>query len=236
VSPGCIVSRLPWVEVVPASCQTLPMGAGAAGASPMGRRPSLGARLRRLTASPLRSGDDADEPREPQVGDDATATGLADRSGADQDVIDGLVALGTGLPFNRHLGVEVRHIQPGRCVTALPANEQFANHLGGVHAIAELAPVELAGALALSSRLTPLLRQGYVPVVGGLQVRYRAPANGELLATAEVGPDVLATAEAAIASGDRPRFDVEVAVTDTADTVVAVAELRFVYLAVDAGA
>jgi acyl-coenzyme A thioesterase PaaI-like protein len=169
------------------------------------------------------------------MADDATATGVAEAAAADREVIDGLVALGVGLPFNRHLGVEVRHIEPGRCVTALPANEQFANHLGGVHAIAELAPVELAAALALSSRLTPLLRQGYVPVVGGLQVRYRAPAHGELLATAIVLPEVLATAEAAVAAGDRPRFEVEVEVTDGAGTVVAVAELRFVYLAVDGG-
>jgi hypothetical protein len=93
-----------------------------------------------------------------------------------QAVLDGLVALGEGLAFNRHLGCEVREASVGRCVVALPANPALDNHLGGVHAIAELAPVEFAGALAASSQLTPLLARGYVPVVGRLATRYRAPA------------------------------------------------------------
>jgi acyl-coenzyme A thioesterase PaaI-like protein len=142
----------------------------------------------------------------------------------------GLVRLGEELPFNRHLGVLVDHVEVGRCRTRLPANARLANHLGGVHAIAELAPVELAGALAASTRLAVLLQRGYVPVVGGLEVRYRAPAHGELVATAEVGEEVVAPALAAADAGERPRVAVTVEVTDAADTVVTIAELRFVYL------
>jgi acyl-coenzyme A thioesterase PaaI-like protein len=145
-----------------------------------------------------------------------------------------LVQLGEGLPFNRHLGVLVDHLEPGRCRTRLPADDRLANHLGGVHAIAELAPVELAGALAASTRLAPLLERGYVPVVGGLEVRYRAPAQGELIATATVGEEAVAPALAAADAGERPRVTVTVEVTDVAGTVVTVAELRFVYLTVAA--
>jgi acyl-coenzyme A thioesterase PaaI-like protein len=152
-----------------------------------------------------------------------------------QAVLDGLVALGEGLAFNRHLGCEVREASVGRCVVALPANPALDNHLGGVHAIAELAPVEFAGALAASSQLTPLLARGYVPVVGRLATRYRAPAAGELLATAEVGPEVLGPALAAADAGERPRVTVEVEVTDAAGTVVNVTELGFVYLAATDG-
>lgn len=148
-----------------------------------------------------------------------------------QAVLDGLVQLGEGLAFNRHLGCEVREATVGRCVVALPANPALDNHIGGVHAIAELAPVEFAGALAASSQLTPLLARGYVPVVGRLATRYRAPAAGELLATAQVGPEVLAPALAAAEAGERPRLTVEVEVTDAAGTVVNVTELGFVYLA-----
>ncbi|MEX0834787.1 MAG: DUF4442 domain-containing protein [Nitriliruptor sp.] len=147
-----------------------------------------------------------------------------------QAVLDGLRRLGTELAFNRHLGVEVREATVGRCVVALPANPALENHIGGVHAIAELAPVELAGALAASSRLTPLFARGYVPVVGRLATRFRAPATGELLATAEVGEDILAPALAAADAGERPKVDVEVTVTDPDGTVVNVTELRFVYL------
>jgi acyl-coenzyme A thioesterase PaaI-like protein len=147
-------------------------------------------------------------------------------------VLDGVRQLGERLPFNRHLGVEVIEVVPGRARTRLPENEALANHVGGVHAIAELAPVELAGALALSSRVTPLFERGYVPVVGGLQVRYTAPAVGDLVATAEVGDDVLAAALAAADAGDRPRFDVEVSVTDPAGTEVLQASLHFVFILV----
>lgn len=151
-----------------------------------------------------------------------------------QAVLDGLAQFGTELAFNRHLGVEVREARIGRCVVALPPNPALENHLGGVHAIAELAPVELAGALAASSQLTPLLSRGYVPVVGQLTTRFRAPAAGELLATAEVGPDVLEPALAAADAGERPRLVVEVSVTDGAGTVVNVTEVTFVYVAVAA--
>lgn len=143
----------------------------------------------------------------------------------------GLVQLGEQLPFNQHLGVVVDRVETGRCRTRLPADQRLANHLGGVHAIAELAPVELAGALAASTRLAPLVERGYVPVVGGLEVRYRAPASGDLVADAEVGEDAVAPALAAADAGERPRVSVTVEVTDAAGTVVAVAELRFVYLA-----
>jgi acyl-coenzyme A thioesterase PaaI-like protein len=151
------------------------------------------------------------------------------RTGADP-LIAGLIELGEQLPFNRHLGVEVVELGPGRCRTRLPADERLANHLGGVHAIAELAPVELAGALAASTRLRALVERGYVPVVGGLEVRYRAPADGELLATAEVGEEVVGPALAAADAGERPRVEVSVEVTDGDGTVVAVAGLGFVYL------
>jgi acyl-coenzyme A thioesterase PaaI-like protein len=161
-------------------------------------------------------------------------TPLPAPAGAELDgLVAGLVQLGQQLPFNRHLGVVVDHVEPGRCRTRLPADERLANHLGGVHAIAELAPVELAGALAASTRLAALVERGYVPVVGGLEVRYRAPAHGDLFASATVGEEVVGPALAAADAGERPRVTVTVEVTDAAGSVVTVAELRFVYLALD---
>jgi acyl-coenzyme A thioesterase PaaI-like protein len=159
------------------------------------------------------------------------AEGSAD-DGSVAALTAGLVELGEGLAFNRHLGVEVAAIGLGRCETVLPADERLRNHVGGVHAIAELAPVELAGALAASTRLSALLIRGYVPVVGALSVRYRAPAVGRLVARAEVGEDAVAPALAAADAGERPRVEVPVQVTAEDGTVVAEAHLRFVYLAI----
>jgi acyl-coenzyme A thioesterase PaaI-like protein len=148
----------------------------------------------------------------------------------DDPLLTALAVGGTGLPFNRHMGVDVVELATGRCVTRLRDDVALHNHLAGVHAIAELAPVELAGALAVSSRLRALLERGFVPVVGGLSVRYTAPAAGELLATAHVGEEVVASAFAAADEGRKPRVEVEVVVTDPAEVVVARAELTFFYL------
>ena len=145
---------------------------------------------------------------------------------------DGLVQMGAQLPFNRHLGVTVSELEVGRAVTRLADDGRLHNHLAGVHAIAELAPVELAGAMAAATRLQPLLARGFVPVLGALTVKYVAPARGELLATAVVGEEVLAPALAAADAGERPRVEVRVELHDAQDTLVAVADLRFVYLEV----
>jgi acyl-coenzyme A thioesterase PaaI-like protein len=144
----------------------------------------------------------------------------------------GLVQMGADLPFNRHLGVSVCELELGRAVTRLADDTRLHNHLAGVHAIAELAPMELAGALAAATRLQPLLARGYVPVLGALSVKYLAQARGELRATASVGEEVLAPALAAADAGERPRVEVTVELHDPESTLTVVAELRFVYLAV----
>lgn len=159
--------------------------------------------------------------------DDSAPDDVTDRTSA----LDGLVHVGEQLAFNRHLGVEVREAEEGRAVVVLPANAALDNHVGGVHAIGVLAPVELAGALAVSSQLLPLFERGFVPVLGRLTTRYVAPAVGELLATCEVGPEVLGPALEAADAGERPRAEAEVTVTDAEGTVVNVTELGFVYVA-----
>jgi acyl-coenzyme A thioesterase PaaI-like protein len=155
---------------------------------------------------------------------------------ASEDVaplLEQLRELGETLPFNQHLGVCVRSLEVGRAETVLPADDRLANHLGGVHAIAELAPVELAGALAASSRLHSLVSAGHVPVVAGITVRYRAPAGGTLVAVAEVGEEVIAPAWEDVEEGRRPRLEVDVEVRDQEEVVVLRATCEFVYLAVD---
>ncbi len=97
-----------------------------------------------------------------------------------------LAETGQSLPFNEHLGVRVRTVEAGRCVVVLPEQERLENHIGTPHAIAQLAPAELAGSLAAGSHLPDLLDDGWVPVIAGLDVRFRAPAHGEVVAVAEV--------------------------------------------------
>lgn len=149
------------------------------------------------------------------------------------DLLAGLRALGDGLAFNQHLGARVEQLEVGKAVTRLGDDPALHNHLGGVHAIAELAPVELAGALAAASRLRSVLTAGFVPVVGELTARYTAAASGELTATAVLGPEAEVAASAALAAGERPRATVPVKVTDRRGVVVVEAELVVLFL--DAG-
>jgi acyl-coenzyme A thioesterase PaaI-like protein len=154
------------------------------------------------------------------VGDGTAAVGL----------LDGLRTLADDLPFNRHLGARVLELEPGRAVTLLDERSELHNHLGGIHAIAELAPVELAGALAVTSRLATLLERGHVPVVGELSARYLAPGRGRLIAMAEVGEEVVAPALAALAAGRKPHTEVVVRVRDAHDETVLEAQLTFVFV------
>ena len=156
--------------------------------------------------------------------------GAPPTDGPAPELLAGLAALGDSLPFNQHLGARVDTLEVGRAVTRLADHASLHNHLGGVHAIAELAPVELAGALAVSTRLWQLLERGYVPVVGEVAARYVAQAAGQLTATARLGPDAVAPALASVEAGERPRAEVDVAVTDPHGTVVLEARLTFVFL------
>ncbi|MFU8840711.1 MAG: PaaI family thioesterase [Nitriliruptoraceae bacterium] len=153
-----------------------------------------------------------------------------DRATTAAGLLAGLRALGDGLAFNRHLGTRVLELEPGWAVTVLDERGELHNHLGGVHAIAELAPVELAGALAVTSRLASLLEQGQVPVVGELSARYLAPGRGRLTATAAVGEEAVAPALAALEDGRKPWVEVEVQVRDADDQAVVEARLTFVFV------
>lgn len=150
-----------------------------------------------------------------------------------RQLLAGLQQLGDGLAFNRHVGATVATLEVGHAETVLAASRDLDNHLGGVHAVAELAPVELAGALAATSRLAPLLERGLVPVVGEVAARYLAPARGELRARATVGPEVVAPALSSLEQGHRPRVVADVEVVDTVGEVVLEARLTFVFVAAD---
>lgn len=145
-----------------------------------------------------------------------------------QPLADVLAEAGERLPFNLHTGVEVRSVEPGRAQTVLRQDHRLDNHIGTVHAIAELAPAELAGATAVGSRLGPLYAAGYLPLVRDLRVRYRKPARGELVATASFGAEEAAAIQAAVDAGERAACDVEVDVSDAEGTVAEVT-LGFVF-------
>ena len=147
---------------------------------------------------------------------------------AQDDPMAFLAQVAERLPFNAHLGVEVGTVEAGRGEVVLPALDHLTNHVGTVHAVAELAVAEPAGALAASSGVLDLVQQGYVPIVKSMSVRYVKPAKGELRATAQLDDEDAAALRKAAGAGERVAVSLPIEVRD-ADGVVAEVTAEYVY-------
>jgi acyl-coenzyme A thioesterase PaaI-like protein len=79
------------------------------------------------------------------------------------------------LPFNRFIGLQTAD-EPH--LLALPAGEEYRNHLGTVHASALLALAEASSGEWLLRQLGGLT--GIIPVVRRLESKFRKPANGRV--------------------------------------------------------
>ena len=85
----------------------------------------------------------------------------------------------TELPFNSFLGIRAA-VEKDRILT-LPSGGQYLNHLGTVHASAQIALAEAAsGEFLLRSLGAP---DDLVPVVRRLESKFRKPANGSISAS-----------------------------------------------------
>jgi hypothetical protein len=85
----------------------------------------------------------------------------------------------TELPFNSFLGIKVA-VEKDKILT-LPSGGQYLNHLGTVHASAQLALAEAASGEFLLRSLGPA--NDLVPVVRRLESKFRKPANGSISAS-----------------------------------------------------
>lgn len=88
----------------------------------------------------------------------------------------------TELPFNNFLGIE-QATDPSQ-VLRLPAGTRYLNHLGTVHASAQLALAEASSGEFLLRALGS--SANVVPVVRRLESKFRKPANGALTSSVSV--------------------------------------------------
>lgn len=158
-----------------------------------------------------------------------------DLSGDGEDTAAFTQSVLDAMPYTAHMGVEVRTVEPGHAQIALPADDRFTNHIGTVHAIAELVPAETCGGVAITSELTDLLARGYVPIAKELRVEWTAPARGQLLASARLDPDEAERMRAAAAAGERVACDLDITVEDVDATVVAQVVISYVLKQLGAG-
>jgi acyl-coenzyme A thioesterase PaaI-like protein len=84
----------------------------------------------------------------------------------------------TSLPFNRHVGIQKS--TTGEGLVELPSGEQFLNHIGTVHAGAQLALAEACSGEFLLKLLSSAI--GVVPVVRRVEAKFKKPAQGRITA------------------------------------------------------
>ena len=116
----------------------------------------------------------------------------------------------TELPFNSFLGIQIGS-EPSELLR-LPSGDQYLNHLGTVHASAQLALAEASSGEFLLRHFGSA--QGILPVVRRLEARFRKPANGAVTSIANAAPTSLEQLDAELASKGRALIPVTVELHD----------------------
>src|SRR4051794_16991846 len=102
----------------------------------------------------------------------------------------------TNLPFNRFVGIQAAGADGG--ILRLPAGDQYLNHLGTVHASAQLSLAEATSGEFLLRVMGET--EGLMPVVRRLEARFRKPAYGAVTSRASVPPKELEELRANLAA------------------------------------
>ena len=116
----------------------------------------------------------------------------------------------TELPFNSFLGIQIS-TEPSQLLR-LPSGEQYLNHLGTVHASAQLALAEASSGEFLLKHFG--CTDGIVPVVRRLEAKFRKPANGAVTSTATAAPTAIEQLDAELASKGRALIPIKVELHD----------------------
>ena len=127
--------------------------------------------------------------------------------------------LQVAIPFNVHVGLEVREVGEGRGVVALPDRDNLRNHVGSQHAGALFSAGEAASGAAFVGAFAERLGD-ITPLAEQAEITYKQVARGEILATGTLERDA-AELLAALDEDGRVRFPIAVALTNGKGEVVA---------------
>ena len=116
----------------------------------------------------------------------------------------------TELPFNTFLGIQAASDSPH--VLELPSGKQYLNHLGTVHASAQLALAEAASGEFLLTHFRTI--DGIIPVVRRMEAKFRKPANGRITSTATGTPEALVQLHQELAAKGRAIVPISVDIHD----------------------
>jgi acyl-coenzyme A thioesterase PaaI-like protein len=116
----------------------------------------------------------------------------------------------TELPFNSLLGI--RPASDAAHLLQLPSANQYLNHLGTVHAGAQLALAEASSGEFLLKHFGS--SDGLVPVLRRVEAKFRNPANGSIMSKVSAAPESLARLDAELSSKGRSVITITVEIYD----------------------
>ncbi len=119
------------------------------------------------------------------------------------------------IPFNHFIGITLSK-QEGS-VLSLPDDVRYTNHLGTVHAGAQLALAEASSGEFLLREFKDVSFE-VVPVVRRLEAKFRKPAFGAVFSKVSIDPGKKAEFVAALTSKGRALIEVQVDVFDEKGT------------------
>src|SRR5687767_8353407 len=105
----------------------------------------------------------------------------------------------TEIPFNAFIGLEAA--ADPTALLRLPAGEKYLNHLGTVHASAQLALAEATSGEFLLRKFGTA--EGVIPVVRRLEAKFSKPARGALTSRVTTPEEELARVETELAAKGR---------------------------------
>ena len=128
-------------------------------------------------------------------------------------------ALDGAIPFNKHVGLRVVEVGPGRGVVELPDKPELQNHVGSQHAGGLFAAGEAASGGAFMGAFVEHLA-GVTPLAKGASISYTKLARGPVTATGTLSEDVDSLL-GKLESDGRVEFPIEVSMSDGDGNVVA---------------
>jgi acyl-coenzyme A thioesterase PaaI-like protein len=127
--------------------------------------------------------------------------------------------LNQAIPFNRHVGLVVEEVAPGRGVVTLPDGEHLHNHVGSQHAGGLFSVGEAASGGAFLGAFAEHLG-GLTPLAKSASIDYRKIARGPIKAVGTLDADV-DDLLGKIEGEGRVEFPIGVEMTDGDGNVVA---------------
>ena len=127
--------------------------------------------------------------------------------------------LNQAIPFNRHVGLVVEEVAPGRGVVTLPDGEHLHNHVGSQHAGGLFSAGEAASGGAFLGAFAEHLG-ALTPLAKSASIDYRKIARGPITAVGKLDGDVDELLAKIDADG-RVEFPIGVEMTDGDGNVVA---------------